>query len=159
VKQEWVVQVWDVHGAAISDAEVAFFAFDPKKHTQFPFSDVPATHAHKAGGQYEAKGEVSPTEGSWYLVVRANGKSPVVQPLTLKRRASGEFDVSFEDGLALTVSLHPYRLTVGNKTPLAIMPFHVCPSGGARPAGRAFWRGRCVQLTGAAAGSATGAAA
>jgi hypothetical protein len=35
----------------------------------------------------------------------------------------------------------------------------VCPSVGAHPASRAFWRGRCVQLTGAATGSVPGAAA
>jgi hypothetical protein len=34
-----------------------------------------------------------------------------------------------------------------------------CPSAGARPLAGHFWRGRCVQLTGAATSSAAGAAA
>jgi HlyD family secretion protein len=36
---------------------------------------------------------------------------------------------------------------------------YTCPSAGAHPQAGQFWRGRCVQLTGAAAGSTPGAAA
>jgi hypothetical protein len=112
VKQEWIVQVRDASGAAIGDAKVALFAFDPKKHTHFPFVDVPPTHGHSAAGSYEEKGAIAAAEGSWRLVVRAEGKSPVVQPLALKKLPSGEFAASPDGGLALTVVPHLERLTV-----------------------------------------------
>jgi hypothetical protein len=67
VKQEWIVQVADPSGAAISDAKVALFAFDPKKHVQYPFADVPATHAHRASGRYEESAAIAAADGSFYI--------------------------------------------------------------------------------------------
>ncbi len=112
MKQEWIVQIRDASGAAISGAKVALFAFDPKQHTHFQFAEVPPTHGHGAAGSYQEKGALAATEGSWRLVVRAEGKSPVVQPLALKKLPSGEFAASPEGGLALTVVPHLERLTV-----------------------------------------------
>ena len=125
MKQEWIVQVRDASGAAISGAKVALFAFDPKKHTHFPFAGVPPTHGHSAAGSYEEKGALAAAEGSWCLVVRAEGKSPVVQPLALKKLPSGEFSASPDGGLALTVVPHLERLTVKGTIALVRIIFQV----------------------------------
>jgi hypothetical protein len=125
MKQEWIVQVRDAAGAPISGANVALFTFDPKTHTNFPFADVPPTHAHSAAGSYEAKAAIAGADGSWRLVVRAEGKSPVVQPLVLKKRPSGEFDTAPDGGLALTVVPHLERLTVKGTIMLVRIVFQV----------------------------------
>jgi hypothetical protein len=88
---DWIVEVKDDKGAAITGATVALVLSSTVAGIDFPFTSVAATHAHKSGGLYEASKPIAPVVGDWVLIVRLSKKSPVVQPL--KMRAKGKVEI------------------------------------------------------------------
>src|SRR5450759_792407 len=88
---DWIVEVEDDKGAAITGATVALVVSSTVAGMDFPFASVAATHAHKSGGVYEASKPIAPVVGDWILIVRLAKKSSVVQPL--KMRAKGKVEI------------------------------------------------------------------
>jgi hypothetical protein len=101
---EWVVEVKDDVGAAITAATVAL-VHSSALVGDHPFTGVVATHPHKAGGRYEAAATITPVEGDWTLIVRVTGKSPVVQPLKMAaKKKSTEFSTIPSPRTAATIA-------------------------------------------------------
>ncbi|HEY0138553.1 MAG TPA: hypothetical protein VGB85_30930 [Nannocystis sp.] len=80
---EWIVEVKDDKGAALTNATVALVETSALAGQDWPYTAAKATHAHDAGGTYKAAPPIVPVAGEWMLIVRVAGKSPVVQPLKM----------------------------------------------------------------------------
>ncbi|MGK3964021.1 hypothetical protein WMF38_07560 [Sorangium sp. So ce118] len=87
---EWIVEVKDNGGAAVTTATVALVQNSALSGMEWPFASAAATHTHRGDGEYEASAPIKPIVGDWTLIVRASGKSPVVQPIKMRARTKDE---------------------------------------------------------------------
>jgi hypothetical protein len=101
---EWIIEVADHAGAALSGATVVLVESSTLAAADWPFTAAAATHAETSSGKYEASAPITPVAGDWTLIVRATGKSPVVQPLKMKARAAGEMITSTSPRTAATIT-------------------------------------------------------
>ena len=85
-EHEWHVVVVDAAGKPVTDARVALVKEADRAGKTFPYPTVAATHAHAADGKYEPSAPIAADEGEWLLIVTRKDKSPVVQPLGIKKR-------------------------------------------------------------------------
>ncbi|SEU32209.1 carboxypeptidase-like regulatory domain-containing protein [Stigmatella erecta] len=122
---EWVVTVVDSAGAAVSGAQVALVPSSALTALEWPFASIAATHTHQADGRYEALAPLTPTEGKWTLLVRAPGKSPVVQPLLLKAKTKTEFVTSPSPRTAATLAFASEIKTSGTTEGIRCTRFNV----------------------------------
>lgn len=110
---EWIVEVTDDKGAAITGATVALVETSTLAGQDWPFTGAKTTHTHDGAGTYKAAPPIVPTAGAWTLVVRFTGKSPVVQPLKLTATSKTEFATAPAPRTAATVSFSSEVKTVG----------------------------------------------
>lgn len=87
---EWIVEVKDSAGAEVTSANVALVKKSDLGAEEWPFAAIASTHKHVSAGKYEATAPITPLKGDWVLIVRASGKSPVVQPLKMEERGKTE---------------------------------------------------------------------
>lgn len=99
---QWVVHVQDTSSAAVTSATVALVRTSALRG-RFPFTSVRATHTHSSVGDYVTTRQPS-AAGDWTLIVRATGKTPVVQPLVLRTRR-GHLSTGAADWLATVTSV------------------------------------------------------
>jgi len=104
VEHEWHVVVTDDAGKAVTDARVALVQEAARTGKDFPYPTIAATHAHASDGKYEPSPAIAAAEGDWLLIVTRKGRSPVVQPLAIKKRKD-ELVVSTRGGTVATLTL------------------------------------------------------
>jgi hypothetical protein len=123
--QEWIVEVKDDAKAAVTTATVALVQTGTVAGEDFPFTSAAATHAHTAGGVYEASAAIAPVAGDWLLIVRVTGKSPVVQPLKMSPRPKGDMATLPSPRSAATVAFTSTVRAVGKTTSVRQTRFKV----------------------------------
>lgn len=110
---EWIVEVKDDKGAALTAATVALVETSKLAGQDWPFTAAAATHTHDGAGTYKAAPPIVPVAGDWTLIVRVTGKSPVVQPLKMAAKTGGEFTTAPAPKTAATVAFSSEVKTVG----------------------------------------------
>lgn len=114
-EHEWHVVVKDDAGKAVTDARVALVNEAARAGKDFPYATIAATHKHASDGKYEPDPAIAAAEGKWVLIVTRKDRSPVVQPLVLKKRKD-ELVVSMPDGRVATLELVVEVATVRGNT-------------------------------------------
>lgn len=109
---DWLVEVKDDKGAAVTGATVALVEESALSGLEWPFSSVKGTHKHQADGAYKADPPIVPSAGKWFLIVSLSKKSPVVQPLKMAV-GKGGIQTQASPGTAQTVVLTTETKKIG----------------------------------------------
>ena len=115
IEHEWHVVVKDEAGKAITDARVALVPEATRTGKEFPYAAIAATHTHAADGKYDPAPAIAGAEGGWVLIVTRKDRSPVVQPLALKKHKE-ELVVSTPGGRVATLVLSAEVAKVAGNT-------------------------------------------
>lgn len=113
MQHEWTVTVKDDTGAPVTGATVALVQTTALAAAEWPFPAVAATHTHAGQGRYTAAAPIQPVAGEWTLIVRAAGRSPVVQPLKLADQGTLGFKTTPTPKTAATVTFVATTKLVG----------------------------------------------